>query len=117
MIINKAWEGSTNQQVTRGNKKWLISTLIEKSKDFEVFDYNIEHLDLSNSVWEPMEVMYQFIQHVKMCEDADIECPIILNEDNSVLDGWHRMIKAFMQGDKTIKAVKFKDQPDGYFTE
>jgi disulfide oxidoreductase YuzD len=56
-----------------------------------------------------------FIEHVKLVNDANLEFPIILNEDGFVIDGRHRLSKAIIEGKKTIKSKRFISDPEACF--
>jgi hypothetical protein len=43
------------------------------------------------------------VTHMKAVNDADLEKPIILDEDGELMDGRHRMMKAMLTGAETIK--------------
>lgn len=51
-------------------------------------------------------------RHAKLIEEANLEHPIILAADGRVMDGMHRVCKAWIQGCLTIKAVRFEHDPD-----
>ena len=42
---------------------------------------------------------------------VDLSFPIILTPDNIIADGYHRWCKAWMNGRKTIKAIKLEQMP------
>ena len=42
----------------------------------------------------------------------DLARPIILGADGRVMDGMHRVAKAILEGNATIKAVRFLKEPD-----
>ena len=44
--------------------------------------------------------------------NADLNCPIILDEDGEIMDGRHRIVKAIITHEKTIKAVRFDENPE-----
>ena len=50
--------------------------------------------------------------HMKAVRDCDLDYPIIMDEDGDVMDGRHRIMKAILEDQKTIKAVRFKRNPD-----
>jgi hypothetical protein len=50
--------------------------------------------------------------HMKAVQAADLNFPIILDEDGEIMDGRHRIMKAFLEGKETIKAVRFDTNPD-----
>lgn len=49
--------------------------------------------------------------HVKLINDADLSCPIILSATGEVMDGRHRVAKAAMEGCELIEAVQFEEDP------
>jgi hypothetical protein len=44
--------------------------------------------------------------------ETDLNYPIILSSDGRVMDGMHRVCKAWMQGEESIKAVRFPIDPE-----
>lgn len=55
--------------------------------------------------------------HAKRIFDANLEYPIILNEDGSLMDGGHRVAKAILEGLNCISAVKFPQMPEPDYIE
>ena len=49
--------------------------------------------------------------HMKSVNSANLKYPIILDEDGEVMDGRHRIMKAMLENKKTIKAVRFNENP------
>jgi disulfide oxidoreductase YuzD len=49
--------------------------------------------------------------HIEAILEADLSYPIILDEDGEILDGRHRVMKALIDREKTIKAVRFLENP------
>ena len=43
--------------------------------------------------------------------EADLRYPIILSADGRVMDGMHRVAKAYLEGRETIQAVQFEVDP------
>ena len=58
-----------------------------------------------------------FVQHIEKVNSADLECPIILDEEGYVMDGRHRIAKALLQKVNSIKAVRFEKTPDCCYTK
>jgi hypothetical protein len=48
---------------------------------------------------------------MKTVYDSDLSFPIILDEDGALMDGRHRVMKAILIGQETIKAVRFDENP------
>jgi hypothetical protein len=50
-------------------------------------------------------------EHARDIHGADLSYPIILSPTGEVLDGWHRICKAFLLGLKEIDAVQLMAMP------
>lgn len=50
-------------------------------------------------------------EHAKRIRDASFEHPVILSEEGWVMDGMHRVCKAFLEGRETVQAVRFSPNP------
>ena len=116
MEIKKLWDGLKNQTVRDGNGNvWSVAVLIEQSKDFPVMEIPIDHLNIDKE-FDSMSFR-KFASHLKHVRDADLKYPIILDENGSIFDGLHRVAKAILQGEKTIKAVRFEQDPPPMYNE
>lgn len=51
------------------------------------------------------------VTHMRAIEQANLDYPIILDEDGELLDGRHRIMKALLMNASTIKAVRFNENP------
>ena len=76
------------------------------------------HTGLDKNVWfgsnqEP--TVNKVLEHMKKIEKADFDFPIILSQENIVLDGVHRICRAHLEGRKTIPAVRFEIDPEPDF--
>ena len=92
-----------------GKHEWSVSRLIELSKDLPVMKIPLDHLNLYtkyNNI-----TMRGMVMHAKAILDADLSFPIIIDEDGELMDGRHRIMKALLTGEKTIKAVRFDENP------
>lgn len=84
--------------------------LIEHSEQFNVFDLPLAGIDLTTMAWG-ISNMDDFIHHAKRCVDTDLEYPILLTPKGQVCDGWHRICKAIVMGEETIKAIRLESMP------
>jgi len=50
-------------------------------------------------------------EHARDIYEADLSYPIILSPSGEVLDGWHRICKAFIQGIEELEAVQLTTMP------
>jgi hypothetical protein len=98
----------SEQMAHIGRHKWYVSRLIELSKDLPVMEVPLNHL----SVWAKYDIsLRELVGHMKAVLEADLQYPIILDEDGEVMDGRHRIMKAILNGHETIKAVRFDENP------
>ena len=103
-------EWKTDTQVSNiGNHTWSVPRLFALAKDLPVMEIPLDHL----CIWQTYTklTIRQMVMHMKAVEAADLEFPIILDEDGEIMDGRHRIMKAILLGHKTIKAVRFDENP------
>jgi len=97
----------------RDGNCYSVAKLLDDAKDLPVFDVPLAALDLSSRIWDDCN-MFAMAFHVKKCVDADLRYPILLDWNGAVADGRHRIIKAVMDGRRTIRArrMTWKPEPD-----
>lgn len=84
---------------------YSVARLVDEAKDLEPFDCPLAALDLSCRIFDECDI-YDVAWHIKKVNDADLSYPIILSWDGGVADGRHRILKALLEGRRTIKAVR-----------
>lgn len=101
----------------RDNKRllWYTQRLWIESADLVPFDIKIADVqELDWNCWfdsrEP--TLREVARHARRIQDADLQYPIILNDDGSLMDGGHRLCKALLEGRDTIQAVQFSTMPE-----
>lgn len=99
----------------RGKKYWLTKDLIEKVKEDKLipFDLPVEAIPLMDLPFD-LNNLDEFIYHCKRVEDTSLDYPIILDDYGQIADGNHRVVKAILQGKKSIKAVRLFTMPQSY---
>ena len=100
----------------QGHLIWDVNRLLELSAEFEPFDVTLKSIqELDMNFWYQQEndvpTCRSIAHHAKLIKETDLKYPIILSADNRVMDGMHRVCKAYLLGQKTIKAVQFKEDP------
>lgn len=50
-------------------------------------------------------------EHARRIQDADLSYPIIFSADGRLMDGGHRIAKAWLAGQAEIDAVRFETDP------
>jgi hypothetical protein len=51
-------------------------------------------------------------EHARRIQDADLSHPVILSADGGLMDGGHRIAKAYLLGETTVKARRFVTDPE-----
>ena len=105
----KTWWLPEDQMCDLGRHSWSVSRLFELARNLPVMEVPLDHL----SVYYTYEklTMREMVMHMKAVNDADLDKPIILDEDGELMDGRHRLMKAMLFGNATIKAVRFDENP------
>jgi hypothetical protein len=113
-LSNNVW----NRTVNGVRYSWDIPTLIQyaKEKKYKTFDLPLNGIDLS---WNPFDYnnIYDFINHVNRINNVDLKYPVLIDNFGTVCDGWHRVVKAILKGDKYIKAIRLETMPTASHTE
>ena len=92
-------------------KVWTVTNLIARAKDLEPFDLSLAAIYSGTEVWTPVGSAYGIAHHVRRALDVNTEYPIILCQQGFIMDGWHRVLRALIDGKTTIKAVRFVETP------
>lgn len=92
-------------------KVWIVTNLIARAKDLEPFDLPLAAIYSGSEVWAPVGSAYGIAHHVRRAFDVNTEYPIILCQQGFIMDGWHRVLRALIDGKATIKAVRFSKTP------
>lgn len=96
---------------------WSVTRLIEHSKSLPVFDIPLAGIFIGEKVFKESRTARDIAEHVKRVNETDLKHPILLDPDGFIMDGWHRVIKALVEGRETIKAVRFEEMPCCDFQE
>ena len=51
-------------------------------------------------------------EHARRIQDADLSHPVILSAGGGLMDGGHRIAKAYLLGETTVKARRFVTDPE-----
>ena len=100
--------------------KWPAKYLYEKVKEhgLQPESVTLRHLDLSCLPWQDGNIQNIdcFAYNAVRIQNCDTSIPIIMRQDGFIIDGWHRVVKAILEGKKTIKAYRFEEYVEP-FTE
>lgn len=117
---------------THNGITYSVDKIIELSKGLDVKKYKVSDLIyiLEKECWSditknkevnisPLETYnrrherVEFMEHVERAMKADLSFPIILNKEiDTVSDGAHRLLKAYITGEEFIKVIVFNSLPN-----
>jgi hypothetical protein len=97
--------------VTIGCKHWDMGTILASVENLPVYDLQLSAIDLNTEPWSGSNNIDNFLYHTKRTQEADLSYPIIQAPWGYIIDGWHRVCKAILQGETTIKAVRLNVMP------
>jgi len=88
-----------------GGNLYSVAKLVDEAKNLKSFDMPLCGINLSDVIWQDCNIL-EIAFHCKKVKDANLKYPIILDWNGNIADGRHRIIKALVEGKKTIKAVR-----------
>lgn len=114
-IIKKGSWGEGEHTYGDNDGTYNVYLLAELSEGLEPQDISVMdlHEQLYEDVWLPAPSPIEIIQdpsldekHYNRILNADMQYPILVDSSNgNVIDGMHRLAKAFLNNNSTIKAV------------
>ena len=95
---------------------WDVDRLIDLSNDFPRTRVALDSIrEIDEVYWfddeDERPTCRKLIVHLRLIDEADLSCPIILGADGRVMDGMHRVAKALLQKKAEIDAVRFERDP------
>lgn len=95
---------------------WDVHRLIEMSRNLPVQQIALSEIaELDETFWfdeTTKPVCREIAMHAKLIAETDLSYPIILASDGRIMDGMHRVCKAFIEERQTIAAVRFQQDPE-----
>ena len=98
------------QMCQLGKHRWHVIRLFALAEGLPVMNVPLGHINMFH-VYDRL-TLRELAGHMVAVQEADLSCPIILDEDGEIMDGRHRLMKAIIDGEKTIKAVRFTENPE-----
>jgi hypothetical protein len=96
---------------------WDVDGLVELTKDFPVKDVDLDSIGEVDSVYwfndgDEVPTVRRIVDHMRLVHHVDVSYPIILGSNGCVMDGMHRVVRALLEGHRTIRAVQFEVDPE-----
>lgn len=109
-------QGLAENRYVDDGKTWGAATLVAwaKEKGYKTFKYPLATFNLA-TVWN-IETTRSLLFHCKRINNANLDYPIIFDIDGCIADGYHRCMKAILEGRTEIDAIRLEEMPqhDGY---
>lgn len=98
---------------TYKKSKWLAKDLVRHAEETgcKPFDMPLAGMNIDFLPW-PLENLVDFTTHCHRVNNCSLDYPIILDPDGSIADGCHRVVKAIVEGKRTIKAIRLVSLPE-----
>jgi hypothetical protein len=95
-----------------GLKAWEVARLVSLSKDLIPERIRVADIqELDEAYWGGPMTCREVAEHARLIHEVDPTYPVILSSDGRVMDGMHRVLKAFLQGLSHVPAVRFSSDP------
>ncbi|HZP82852.1 MAG TPA: hypothetical protein VFB21_14525 [Chthonomonadaceae bacterium] len=98
---------------------WEVERLWELARDLPVKMVPLSSLtDLDRVGWHGQAENWgrltcrEVAEHARRIYEADLDYPILLSAEGHLLDGFHRMAKAYLLGMTELPAVQFEQNPE-----
>ena len=93
---------------------WNVNQLVADTQHLPIIDVPLSDIaELDENYWfgELTPTGRAIAEHWKLAEAADLEYPILLCADGRLMDGMHRVLKAYCLGHPTIRARRLAITP------
>lgn len=100
-----------DNRIIMGKKEWDVGTIFNAAKNLPIYNLQLSAIDINVCPWDVSSFDF-FLYHSKRVYDADLSYPIIQMPTGYIIDGWHRVAKAILNGDSTIKCIRLKTMPE-----
>lgn len=104
-----------SRTVTGGRGYWWTKRLWTEAADLPVRTVAIDSIsEFETDCWfDGMEATCRAVaEHARRIQAADLAYPIILSAQGHLMDGGHRIAKAYLLGRRTVSARQFLTDPE-----
>jgi hypothetical protein len=106
---------SHSHMVQGGRGHWWTDRLWVESADLPVVTVPIDSIaEFDMDCWFHGKgpTCREVAEHARRIDAADLGHPVILSADGGLMDGGHRIAKAYLLGQRTVHARRFARDPD-----
>jgi hypothetical protein len=105
-----------SRQTTNGRYIWNVERLWPLAQHLPIKSILLESIpEFDQDCWfgnNTPPTCRAVAAHAKRIQEADLSYPILLSAEGYLIDGGHRIAKAWLLGMKEIQAVQFDTDPD-----
>ncbi|UJP04929.1 MAG: hypothetical protein LZF61_08735 [Nitrosomonas sp.] len=113
-LMRKQYHFRNSEQ---GLLAWDIDNLIRLTANLKPIEVPLcEICELDESYWYTLEkdrpTCKSIADHIRLIQATDLAYPIILCPKGKVMDGMHRVVKAFLEGRRFLLAYRLPAMPE-----
>lgn len=99
---------------TENGEEWSAATLYKAAKEqgCKAFKYPLKYFDMSTTRFLNVDNVFDFAHHAKRVANADTSIPVLFSPVGGLMDGYHRVVKALINGDTYILAYRLLVLPE-----
>jgi hypothetical protein len=105
-----------NRTTKEGKLVWDVDRLVRLAKDLPTKTIPLARIrEFEEVYWfddQYRPTCRAVVSHLQRIQEANLSSPIILSADGHVMDGMHRVAKAWLLGLTEIQAVQFLQDPE-----
>jgi len=110
-----------SRPVPGGRGFWWTDRLWQHAEGLRPFMICVEDiLEFDLNCWfgpQTEPTVRAVARHAQRIYDADLSYPVILSADGGLMDGGHRLAKAWLTGQEKVAAVRFERDPEPDWVE
>ena len=102
-----------------GRAFWYTERLWRLAEGLPVFSVPIDSIpEFDQNCWfTTPPTCREVAEHARRIMAADLSFPIILSADGRLMDGGHRLARAWLEGREEVPARRFEQDPDPDFVD
>ncbi len=99
-----------SQVVSKQSISDLINQIEKGTYRTKEIEIDLNTINIQWYWFTKADSLFEFMVHYKMIENADLSFPVIVDYKWHIVDGRHRLAKAILTWQKTIKAIQILEQ-------
>ncbi len=101
----------------QGLLAWDVDNLIRLTANLKALEHPLSDIhELDEPYWYQFEgdipTCKSIAEHIRLVQNVDLAYPIILCPQGKVMDGMHRVVKAFVEGRRYLLAYRLPVMPE-----